>query len=283
MSHKIISFGEIVWDVFESQKTLGGAPLNFAYFCGKFGADARILSAVGGDDLGAQTLDIMRKNRIKTDFVQTLEGAPTGKVIVEIKDASPSYEICSPAAWDNIAPCPDALKFAAGASAVYFGTLAQRSETSRQSLFKTIRATPKKCLKIFDANLRQNYFSKDILLRSMEAADILKLNDEELPVISKIFSIGGTQIERARAIFRMFNLSCVLLTCGKRGHIVISSDGEFSGKSKAVKIADTVGAGDSFTARFACEILSGKSAAEAADLAADTAAQVCSRRGAIGI
>ncbi|MBO7522220.1 MAG: carbohydrate kinase, partial [Opitutales bacterium] len=135
----------------------------------------------------------------------------------------------------------------------------------------------------FDANLRQNFYSKDILLRSMEAADILKLSDEELPVISKIFSIGGSETECARAIFSMFNLSCVLLTCGKRGHVVVSSEGEISGKSKAGKIADTVGAGDSFTARFTCEILSGKSAAEAADLAAETAAQVCSRRGAIEI
>ncbi|MBR4597781.1 MAG: hypothetical protein IKO42_05230 [Opitutales bacterium] len=283
MQRKIISFGEIVWDVFENGKTLGGAPLNFAYFCGKFGADARILSAVGGGELGARTLEIMRKNGIKTDFVETLEGAQTGRVLVKTENGIPSYEICSPAAWDAIKPSQNAFEFATKASAVYFGTLAQRGEVSRQSLFKTIRATPKKCLKIFDANLRQNYFSKDILLRSLEAANILKINDEELGAISKMFSVGGTEKERARAIFKMFNLSCLLLTRGERGHLVLAGEEEIESKTKAEKIADTVGAGDSFTARFACEILSGKSAAAAADLAAETAAQVCSRRGALEI
>ncbi|MBR6389066.1 MAG: hypothetical protein IKS15_03000 [Opitutales bacterium] len=283
MQNKIISFGEIVWDIFGEKKSLGGAPLNFAYFCRKFGADARVVSAVGNDNLGRQALEAMAKNKIPADFVEVQCGAETGKVLVSVSDGAPSYEICAPAAWDNIKLNQPALEFAASASAIAFGTLAQRGEVSRQNLFKAIRATSKKCLKVFDANLRQSFYSKDILHRSLDVANILKISDEELIIISKMFSISGTESECARALFKMFNLSYLLLTCGARGHLVLTEKEEIKGESKAKVITDTVGAGDSFTARFACEILSGKPAAEAAELAAQTAAEVCAQVGAIRI
>lgn len=211
------------------------------------------------------------------DFVQVIEGEETGKVLVKIENNSPSYEICSPAAWDKIEATPQAIEFAARSNAIAFGTLAQRSEVSRQNLFKTIRATSKKCLKVFDANLRQNFYSKEIITSSLEIANILKINEEELPVISRMFSISGSKTECARKIFKMFNLNYLILTCGADGHSIIAEEKEITGKSKAEKIVDTVGAGDAFTARFVCEILNGKTAEEAAQAAAESAASACAK------
>lgn len=277
MQKKILSFGEIVWDIFENKKVLGGAPFNFARFAKKFGADAHILSAIGKDENGKDVIKFMSENDIPYDLVSRLGNLETGKVIVKIKDDAPSYEICSPSAWDNIEATPKAIEFAANANAIAFGTLAQRGDVSRQNLFKIIRSTSKKCLKVFDVNLRQNFFSKEIVTSSLEVANILKINDEELPVISQMYSISGSQIECARALFNMFNLSFLLLTCGKDGHIVIADGKEIIGKSKVKKIVDTVGAGDAFTARFVVEILNGKSAEDASEDAALTASLVCAK------
>ena len=277
MQKKILSFGEIVWDIFDSKKVLGGAPFNFARFSRKFGADAYILSAVGKDENGREVLSFMEKHNMPSDFVQVIEGEETGKVLVKIENNAPSYEICSPAAWDKIDATPQAIEFAARSNAIAFGTLAQRSEVSRQNLFKTIRATSKKCLKVFDANLRQNFYSKEIITSSLEIANILKINEEELPVISRMFSISGSKTECARKIFKMFNLNYLILTCGADGHSIIAEEKEITGKSKAEKIVDTVGAGDAFTARFVCEILNGKTAEEAAQAAAESAASACAK------
>lgn len=277
MQKKILSFGEIVWDIFENKKILGGAPFNFARFSRKFGADAYILSAVGKDENGAEVFNFMAHEGMPSDFVQELEGEETGKVLVKIENNAPSYEICSPAAWDKIEITPQAVEFAARSNAIAFGTLAQRSDVSRQNLFKIIRSSSKKCLKVFDANLRQNFYSKEIITSSLEIANILKINEEELPVISQMFSICGSQTECARKIFKMFNLNYLVLTRGADGHMIVCEDREIAGKSKAEKIVDTVGAGDAFTARFVSEILNGKTAEEAADAAAISAAKVCAK------
>lgn len=278
MQKKILSFGEIVWDIFDDKKVLGGAPFNFARFSRKFGADARILSAVGNDENGKEALDFMERGGMPSDLVSILDKEETGKVLVKIENGAPSYEICSPAAWDKIESTQKSIEFAAQAGAIAFGTLAQRSDASRQSLFKTIRATSKKCLKVFDANLRQNFYSKEIITSSLEIANILKINDEELPVISKMFSISGSRTECARKIFKMFNLNYLILTLGAGGHAIIAEENEITGKSKAEEIVDTVGAGDAFLARFVCEILSGKTAEVASEAAAESAALVCAKK-----
>ena len=279
---KIVSFGEIVWDVFGDKSTLGGAPLNFAYYCIKNGCDARIISAVGGDSLGRETLSEMRRLSIPADFVQVLAAYPTGRVNVSV-DANglASYEICSPSAWDFIEASPQACEFLRGADAFVFGSLAQRSEFSRAALRSLIALLPESCLKVFDVNLRQNFYSGEVLEKSMELSNIVKLNDEELAVISEIFGISGGESDMAESMFKLFNLDYLVLTLGSRGHLIVSKDGILERGAEPAKLVDTVGAGDSFTATFLSLILDSKSLREASDAAAKMAAKVCSQKGAL--
>lgn len=279
---KIVSFGEIVWDVFGDKSTLGGAPLNFAYYCIKNGCDARIISAVGGDSLGRETLSAMRRLSIPADFVQVLAAYPTGRVNVSV-DANglASYEICSPSAWDFIEASPQACEFLRGADAFVFGSLAQRSEFSRAALRSLIALLPESCLKVFDVNLRQNFYSGEVLEKSMELSNIVKLNDEELAVISEIFGISGGESDMAESMFKLFNLDYLVLTLGSRGHLIVSKDGILERGAEPAKLVDTVGAGDSFTATFLSLILDSKSLREASDAAAKMAAKVCSQKGAL--
>lgn len=279
---KIVSFGEIVWDVFGDKSTLGGAPLNFAYYCIKNGCDARIISAIGRDSLGQSTLAEMKRLSIPSDFVGILDGYPTGRVNVSI-DAKglANYEICSPSAWDFIEASPQACEFLRGADAFVFGSLAQRSEFSRATLNSIMGLLPDTCLKVFDVNLRQNFYTKDILEKSMRFANILKLNDEELALISKIFGISGGEKDMAGSMFELFNLDYLVLTLGARGHLIVSKGGVLERAAEPVNLVDTVGAGDSFTATFLSFILDSKSLREASDAAAKMAARVCSQKGAL--
>lgn len=166
MKNKIASFGEIVWDCFGDSKTLGGAPLNFAYFCAKFGCDSAIISAVGNDGLGRAALAKIAEIRLDARAVAVLPDLPTGIVDVsEGSDGLPAYNIRRPAAWDEIGLSEAAAEIAAGCGAFCFGTLAQRSETSRKTLFALLETLKPSCLKVFDANLRQNYFDAKISRR----------------------------------------------------------------------------------------------------------------------
>lgn len=287
MGNKTASFGEIVWDVFgESKKTLGGAPLNFAYFCSKFGCDSAIISAVGGDAPGRDALAKIAETSVDTRAVAVIPGAPTGAVdVFEGPDGLPAYDIRRPAAWDEIGFSEAAAEIAAGCDAFCFGTLAQRSEVSRETLFELLKTLKPSCLKVFDANLRQNYFNAEILSESLERADMLKLNDSELPTVyGLLLSRKPAGIcEMAGKIAEKFSLKFLACTLGAEGHIVFArGSGPIRGLPEPVEVADTVGAGDAFTAGFVSAILDGESAEGAAKRAAKSAAYACSRRGAIG-
>lgn len=279
---KIVAFGEIVWDVFKDGSRLGGAPLNFTYYCLKNACEAKIISAIGRDELGAETLSQMEKFSIPADFVQISDTYQSGKVMVSVDEKGlASYEICSPSAWDYIANSPDTHKFLSQADAFVFGSLAQRNAYSRRSLFEFIGLLPPSCLKVFDVNLRQNFYTEEILEKSMKVSNIVKLNDEEVVKISEMFGVVGSESERAQRIFKLFNLDYLILTLGPRGHLIVS-DGEVL-QSPAVDavVVDTVGAGDSFTATFISCLLNSKSLREASDEAAKMAAKVCSYKGAL--
>lgn len=285
MKNKIASFGEIVWDCFGDSKTLGGAPLNFAYFCAKFGCDSAIISAVGNDGLGRAALAKIAEIRLDARAVAVLPDLPTGIVDVsEGPDGLPAYNIRRPAAWDEIGLSEAAAEIAAGCGAFCFGTLAQRSETSRKTLFALLETLKPSCLKVFDANLRQNYFDAKILAESLEYADMLKLNDSELPIVHGLLfrrKCAGLR-EMAEEIAEKFSLKFLACTLGAEGHIVFSRGEEPArGLPEPVEVADTVGAGDAFTAGFVSAILDGDCAADAAKRAAKSAAYACSRRGAI--
>lgn len=281
----IASFGEIVWDVYPSEKVLGGAPLNFAYFCAELGAKTQIISAVGDDELGKEALALIEKIRVGADCVSTAKGTPTGRVDVTMgKDGIPSYNIVSPSSWDFIAAPDSTVEAAKNSDAFAYGTLSQRSEKSRAALEKILAALPASCLKICDINLRAPYYTRETIERSIYAADILKINDDELETLTGLLALDGDVQTRAQAILECYKLRHILLTRGPKGYMVLSAGAApVLGGGDKIKIVDTVGAGDSFTAAFTINLLSGKSVEESARAADQKAIDVCSRRGAISI
>lgn len=283
MGNKIVGLGEALWDCLPEGSKLGGAPANFAYHMSQFGYDSLAVSALGKDMLGDETIKIFEKNHLS--FIMPRVDYPTGTVQVELDaEGVPTYKIKTGVAWDNI-PYTNAIeKVAKECRAVCFGSLAQRSEVSRQTILRFLDATPKDCLKIFDINLRQNFYTREIIQESMRKCNILKINDEELVVIGRLFGYPGLDIEnKCWLLMGKYHLDMLVLTCGVNGSYVFASQKKYFKKTPKVDIADTVGAGDSFTASFVADILAGKSVEEAHELAVEVSAYVCTRNGAMPV
>ncbi len=277
---KIVSFGEIVWDVFNDGRVLGGAPLNFAYYCSKLGAEARIIGAVGRDAEGMGALETILLQGMSTELVSA-NIKPTGEVRVLLDDSNnPQFEITRNRAWDFIEYEERAGAYAAAADVFYFGTLAQRSDTSRNTLGRLLDRCSPDCLKVLDVNLRLKHYSKEVLDFSLTRADVVKMNETELSKICDLFRYSGDTLVRAKFLFEAFNLKYLILTRGGDGYTVFERGGMFMGKARRVEIVDTVGAGDSFLAGFTVSLLNGKSPETAAEDGAKLATEVCGRRGA---
>ena len=280
MSKKVIvGIGEILWDMLPSGKALGGAPANFAYHATRLGEEGWAVSAIGDDALGREIMDIVEEKRLKS--LISLTDKPTGTVQVEL-DAKgvPTYTIMEDVAWDNIPFTPEMEALARRADAVCFGSLVQRM-ASRESVLRFLRATRPETLKVFDINLRQHYYSREVLEESLKLADILKINDEEIRIVAALFGLDGDDAAACRALIDRYALRLVILTKGADGSEVITADEVIPQPAGETKVVDTVGAGDSFTAAFLVAYLQGKSLAEAQRLASDTAAYVCSCKGAM--
>lgn len=277
---KIIGIGEIVWDMLPSGKQLGGAPVNFCYFAHALGAKACPVSAVGKDALGDEALKILMDEGIDISFIQR-NNLPTSRVLVSTdSEGIPQYEIMENVAWDCIECSPEVLELIKDADVVCWGSLAQRSGKSGESILRMIDAAPESCLKVFDINLRQNFYSREIIEESLLRADILKLNEDELPVVAGLFDIEGG--EPATKLIKKFGLKYIIYTQGSVCSIVYDACGVVSSMATpAVTVADTVGAGDSFTATYLTAALNGKTAEEAHRLAVKVAAFVCTVHGAI--
>lgn len=277
----IVGLGEALWDCLPTGKTLGGAPANFAFHAGQFGLDAIAVSALGMDALGDDTLKEFNNKGLETYMPRV--DFPTGTVKVTVNaEGIPAYEIKEGVAWDNIPFTDEMRQIAAGAKAVCWGSLAQRGQASRDTILKFVDTTPADCLRIFDINLRQNFYGKDVLEASFKRCNILKINDEELDIVCRIFNIEGTDVEsRCRSLMSAFALGQLILTCGENGSYVFSGgDTSFLATPK-VRVADTVGAGDSFTGAFCAAILQGLAVSEAHKLAVDVSAYVCTQKGAM--
>ena len=281
MKQVIVGLGEALWDCLPEGKKLGGAPANFAYHAGQFGHDSLAVSAVGNDPLGQETLDEFDKKGVK--YLMPKVDYMTGAVQVELDvDGVPTYDIKEGVAWDNIPFTPEIEAVAKNCRAVCFGSLAQRSSVSRQTIQKFLEATPKGCLKIFDINLRQNFYSKEIITNSLKHANILKINDEELVTIGRLFGYPGLDIEnKCWLLLGKYNLDMLVLTCGVNGSYVFAPNLQSFRETPTVEVADTVGAGDSFTGAFASAILAGMPITEAHKLAVDVSAYVCTQNGAM--
>ena len=281
----VVGMGEALWDVLPEGKKLGGAPANFAYHVSQFGLESRVVSAVGEDKLGAEILENFRQKQLY-GLIETVP-YPTGTVQVELDaEGVPCYDIKEGVAWDNI-PYTQALEgLARQTRAVCFGSLAQRSVVSRQTIHRFLDAMPDDAdtLRIFDINLRQSFYTKEILCDSFKRCNVLKINDEELVTVSRMFGYPGIDLQdKCWILLAKYNLKMLILTCGVNGSYFITPGHISFVETPKVQVADTVGAGDSFTAAFTSAILRGRSVAEAHRLAVDTSAYVCTQQGAMPI
>ena len=281
----VVGMGEALWDVLPEGKKLGGAPANFAYHASQFGLESRVVSAVGQDKLGTEILDNFRDKKLY-GLIETVP-YPTGTVQVELNaEGVPCYDIKEGVAWANI-PYTQALDgLARQTGAICFGSLAQRSIVSRQTIQHFLDAMPNEAdsLRIFDINLRQSFYTKEILCDSLERCNILKINDEELITVSRMFGYPGIDLQdKCWILLAKYNLKMLILTCGVNGSYVFTPGHVSFVETPKVQVADTVGAGDSFTAAFAAAILRGRSVSEAHRLAVTTSAYVCTQQGAMPV
>ena len=280
MKNIVVGLGEILWDVFPTRKVLGGAPANFAYHISQFGFNGYAVSAIGNDLLGKEILTSLEKKKLNY-LIETTD-YPTGTVQVTLCGAGiPHYEICEGAAWDNIPFTQRIENLAKSTKVVCFGSLAQRSEVSRTTIKKFIEAMPDDSIKICDINLRLDYYTKAIVDNSIKMSNMLKINDEEVIKINKLFDWSGSEEEICRRLLQEYELRILILTKGTEGSYVFTPDLTSFLPSPRVHVADTVGAGDSFTAAFTAAYLNGQTVEEAHCLAAEVAAYVCQQHGAM--
>lgn len=280
----VVGMGEALWDVLPEGKKIGGAPANFAYHVSQFGLNSRVVSAVGDDKLGMEILDNFREKKLNA--MVEIVPYPTGTVQVELDaEGVPCYDIKEGVAWDNIPYTPALEDLAKHTKAVCFGSLAQRSVVSRDTINRFIDAMPAEdTLKIFDINLRQGFYTKEILCNSFSKCNILKINDEELVTVSRMFGYPGIDLQdKCWILLAKYNLKMLILTCGVNGSYVFTPGNVSFVETPRVEVADTVGAGDSFTAAFVSSILSGLSIGEAHKLAVETSAYVCTKNGAMPV
>ena len=278
----IVGIGEALWDMLPEGRKIGGAPANFTYHVSQFGLDAVAVSAVGDDELGAEIRHTFEEKDLQTQLATV--PYPTGTVAVTL-DAKgiPHYEICEGVAWDNIPFSPELEVLARNTIAVCYGTLAQRNSVSRKTIESFIAAMPADGIKICDINLRGTFYNKEILESSMRACDILKINDEEIDEVSRLLGAEfPTQRMAALNLMSRYEVDILILTCGTNGSYIYSMDGTESFlPTPKVKVADTVGAGDSFTGAFIAALLCGKDIKKAHALAVEVSAYVCTQNGAM--
>jgi fructokinase len=254
----VVGIGEILWDLLPDGKILGGAPANFAHHAGQLSADARIVSAVGQDPLGEEIVRSLGTLGVRTSHVATNSGHPTGTVDVRLDARGvPEYIIHQDVAWDFIPVTDDLLDLALRADIVCFGSLGQRSPVSRNTIRRFLEATRPNCLRIFDINLRQSYYTREIIEESLLKSTVLKLNEHELPVVANLFGLSGGEGELLQMIRERYDLKLVAYTEGERGSRLVTADGVSTRPGTAVKVVDTVGAGDAFTAALAVGLLQG--------------------------
>lgn len=281
MKRLVVGLGEVLWDMLPEGRKIGGAPVNFAYHAGQFGIDTMAVSAIGNDKLGEDTIAEMNGKHLNHIFPSV--PYPTGSVQVSLDEKGvPAYDIKENVAWDNIPFTNEIESVARNCRAVCFGSLAQRNAVSRNTIRKFIESTPSGCIRIFDINLRQNFYTSNVIRDSLEHCNILKINDEEIMLVSRMFNYDSSNIENVcRTIMEDFSLEMVILTCGTKGSYIFTKGGVSFMPTPKVNVADTVGAGDSFTGSFCAAILRGLPVAEAHKKAVEVSAYVCTQNGAM--
>lgn len=274
----IIGIGELLWDMLPEGKRAGGAPINFVYHATRLGARGYAVSAVGNDALGDEILAELEKSGIK--YCVSRNDYPTGHVKVVLNDGIPSYDIVEGVAWDYLTASPEAEDLVRRADAVCFGTLALRSSQSKQAVETLLSFAPERALRFFDVNLRGTYYSAELIDGLLKKANVFKINDEEINVLKELFGISGTVDEICKTFIEKYGLNYMIFTAGDKFSAVYTPTEKSWLPTPKVKVADTVGAGDSFSGAFVYNILTGKSLAQAHKAAVDVAAFVSTKSGA---
>ena len=281
----VVGIGEALWDVLPEGKKIGGAPANFAYHVSQFGLESRVVSAVGDDVLGEEILTNFREKNLQCMVPKV--AFPTGTVQVTVDAAGvPCYDIMQGVAWDNIPFTEELAKLAGQTCAVCFGSLAQRSEVSHNTIqsFLDAMSDGDGIYRIFDINLRQDFYNREILCESLGKCNVLKINDEELSIVGRMFGYTGQDMrETCMKLLEDYGLKMLILTCGVAGSHVFTRDSVSFRETPKVSVADTVGAGDSFTGAFIAALLKGKTVEDAHGLAVDVSAYVCTQSGAMPV
>jgi fructokinase len=278
--HTVVGLGEALWDVLPSGKHLGGAPLNFAYIASLLGEHAVICTRVGDDFLGKEIQKELVARNLDASGIQVDPELPTGTVEVSFKDGQPEYEIRQPAAWDAMEWSPQWREIASEIDAICFGTLAQRAPKSRKTLMNFLKNAQKSCLKVFDINLRKPFYGAEVVESTLELATILKLNDLELAEIAGMFAIKSVdQAAIMKELLRRFNLKFVFVTRGEHGAVATNGSETVEHPGFSVKVRDTIGAGDAFTAAAVHCLLAGMDLEKTLAVANKWAAWVASQAG----
>jgi fructokinase len=279
--YTIIGMGEVLWDLLPDGKILGGAPVNFAYHAMQLGAVGVAVSSVGDDELGREIMESVNSKGVENCIA--VNNYPTGTVGVTLKDGKPDYTIYENVAWDFIELTPEAIKIIQQADAICFGTLAQRSVDSHNAIRKALKLVPENCLKVYDINLRQNYFTKELIHESLSVANVFKINDDEIEIFKQLFGLEGSETEVCQKIKETHSLEYLALTKGENGSYLFHENEVSFVPTPKVVVQDTIGAGDSFTSAMVMGILNKKPLNEIHAKAVEISAFVCTQKGATPI
>lgn len=281
MSFRVIGIGEVLWDVLPTGPQLGGAPANFACHARQLGAQALVITRIGRDVPGKKIAERFDEMDIKDGVLQMDDRLPTGIATVALDGAGVAqFSIKENAAWDNLKLTTESLQAVRSADAICFGTLAQRNSVSAATIQKLVEATPVPALKVFDVNLRHPFYSEDGIERSLKIANVVKLNEQELSILSKMYGLHGDTNQKITRLVRLFEINVVALTRGADGSLLYQDNNWSDLPGRRIAISDTVGAGDAFTAALVMGLLSQFSLDEIHRIATEVASFVCSQPGA---
>lgn len=275
---QVICFGEVLWDLLPSGKVAGGAPMNVAYHLTNFGYSTRMISRIGHDDDGRALEKFLKEKGMNTDLIQTDNFYPTSTVKVELSAlGTPAYEVVKPVAWDYIIPTIDNTKAVKEAKAFVFGSLAARSERTKDTLIGLLDT---EALKVFDVNLRAPFYDLLLLETLLNKADIVKMNEEELALIGSWYYEETAEMELAEKLKQYFKLKILIVTQGSRGAFLIGPENQVKTvKARKIQVTDTIGSGDSFLAGFLYQYLTHEPLIVCLEFAARTGALVATMRG----
>jgi len=274
----VVGIGEILWDLLPNGKILGGAPVNFAYHAAQLGAVGVAISSVGNDELGLEIMESVNGKGIVNCI--SVNNYPTGTVGVTLIDGIPDYTIYENVAWDFIELTSESIGKLQQADAICFGTLAQRNNVSHEAIMEALKLVPEKCLKVYDINLRQKFYSTSLISESMAIANVFKINDDEIEIFKHLFEIEGNEVEICQLIMDIYSLKYLALTKGDKGSYLFHKDEISFIQTPVVEVEDTIGAGDSFTAALVMGILNNLSLKEIHRKAVEISAFVCTQKGA---